>query len=173
MRVVLNQTKNGLLSLTALSTNFCSASKISMSTVGMRSRVSGPVSSIFCPPLPSDHVCSTPRGPYLLPELRVFRVIVGFRLLFRVQVVKIAEKLVEAMHRRQVRVAVAEVVLAELAGRVALRLEQVGDGRRPVGDALRRAGHADGQQAGAERVLAQDERRPARRAALLRVGVGK
>ena len=129
----------------------------------MRFFVSGPVSSIFCPPLPSAQVCSTPRGPYFLLELRVLRVVVGLGLLLGVEVVEVAEELVEAVHRRQVLVAVAEVVLAELAGDVALRLEQVGDGRRPVGNAVRRTRHADGQQAGAERVLAEDERRPARR----------
>ena len=53
----------------------------------------------------------------LLPELGVLRVVVGLRLLLGVQVVEVAEELVEAVHRRQVRVAVAEVVLAELTGR--------------------------------------------------------
>ena len=43
--------------------------------------------------------------------------------------IEVAEKFVEAVHRRQVLVAVAEVVLADLAGRVAERLEQFGDGR--------------------------------------------
>ena len=109
----------------------------------------------------------------LLPELGILRVVVGLRLLLGVQVVEVAEELVEAVHRRQVRVAVAEMVLAELAGGVALLLQQVGDRRRPVGDALRRTRHADGQQAGAERMLAEDERRAAGRAALLGVGVGE
>ena len=56
----------------------------------------------------------------LLPELRILRVVVGLRLLLGVQVVEVAEELVEAVHGRQVLVAVAEVVLAELAGDVAL-----------------------------------------------------
>ncbi len=56
MRVVLNQMKNGFPSLTAWSTNFDSAAWISRSTVGMRAAVRAPVSSIFCPPLPSDQV---------------------------------------------------------------------------------------------------------------------
>jgi hypothetical protein len=46
------------------------------------------------------------------------------RLLLGVQVVEVAEELVEAVVGRQVLVAVAEVVLAELAGHVAVRLEQ-------------------------------------------------
>ena len=73
----------------------------------------------------------------LLLELRVLRVVVGLRLLLGVQVVEVAEELVESVHRRQVRVAVAQVVLAELAGGVALRLQQIGDGGCPVGNALR------------------------------------
>ena len=43
--------------------------------------------------------------------------------LFGIEVIEIAEELIEAMHRRQELVAVAEVVLAELRGHVALRLE--------------------------------------------------
>jgi hypothetical protein len=66
MRVVLNHTKKGLPFLAASATNFCSAAKISSSTVSMRCLVNAPVSSIFCPPLPSLKVCSTPRGPYFL-----------------------------------------------------------------------------------------------------------
>ena len=51
------------------------------------------------------------------------------RLLLGVEVVQVAEELVEPVHGRQELVAVAEVVLAELAGRVAERLEQLRDGR--------------------------------------------
>ena len=46
----------------------------------------------------------------------------------RVEVIEIAEELVEAVDRGQELVAVAQVVLAELAGGVALRLERGGDG---------------------------------------------
>ena len=70
-------------------------------------------------------------------EARVGRVVDVLRLLLGVEVVEVAEELVEAVHRRQVLVAVAEMVLAELAGGVAERLEQLGDGRvrllRPSG----------------------------------------
>ena len=65
----------------------------------------------------------------LLLELGVLRVVRVLRLLLRVQVVEVAEELVEAVRRGQELVAVAEVVLAELAGDVAQRLQQVGDGR--------------------------------------------
>ena len=50
-------------------------------------------------------------------------------LVLGVQVVEIAEKLIEAVDRRQKLVAVAEMVFAELSGHVTLRLEQLGEGR--------------------------------------------
>jgi hypothetical protein len=42
-------------------------------------------------------------------------------------VVEVAEELVEPVDRRQVLVEVSEVVLAELAGGIAERLEQLGE----------------------------------------------
>ena len=95
------------------------------------------------------------------------------RLLFRIQVVEVAEELVEAVIGRQHLVAVAEVVLAELAGHVALRLEQTGDGRVFLLHAFGCAGQSDLGQAGAHRRLAGDERGAAGRAALLAVPVGE
>jgi hypothetical protein len=62
-------------------------------------------------------------------EHHVAGVVLVLRLFFGVQVVQIAEELIEAVVGRQVFVAVAEVVLAELAGGVAERLEHDGDGR--------------------------------------------
>jgi hypothetical protein len=61
--VELNQTKKGLLSLTAFSMNFMLASRNSSSTVSMRLTVNGPVSSIFCVPSALSHEWSAPRGP--------------------------------------------------------------------------------------------------------------
>jgi hypothetical protein len=51
-------------------------------------------------------------------------------------VIKVAEELVKPMHGRQEVVLVAEVVLAEMPGRVAQRLQQLGDRRilRPEAD---------------------------------------
>lgn len=46
-------------------------------------------------------------------ELRIFWVIIGLRLFFRIQVIKVAEELVEPMHSRQVLVLITEMVLAE------------------------------------------------------------
>ena len=55
------------------------------------------------------------------------------RVLHRVEVVEVAEELVEAVDRRQELVQVAQVVLAELAGGVAHRLQRRRDGRRLAG----------------------------------------
>ena len=55
--------------------------------------------------------------------------IVGMRRVFhRIEVIEVAEELVEAVDGGQELVAVAEMVLAELAGGVALRFERRGDG---------------------------------------------
>src|SRR5262245_62659375 len=70
-------------------------------------------------------------------------------------------------------VAVAEVVLAKLAASVAERLEQFGDSRLILGDALRRARHADGQKPCAERRLAKDKGGAACGARLLGIHVGE
>ena len=65
------------------------------------------------------------------------------------------------------------MVLAELAGGVAQRLQQFGDGRVFLLQADGGAGHADLGQAGADRVLAGDEAGAARGAALLAIIVGE
>ena len=62
-------------------------------------------------------------------ELRVLRIIHILRLLFRIQVIEVAEPFIEPVDRGQHVVAVAKVVLAELARHVAQRLEQVGESR--------------------------------------------
>ncbi len=87
--------------------------------------------------------------------------------------VEVAVELVEAVDGRQVLVAVAQVVLAELTGGVAVVLQQLGDGRVLVAEALLGAGQADLAEAGPEHALAGDERRAAGRAALLGVVVGE
>ena len=55
-------------------------------------------------------------------------IIPQFRFLLGVQMIKIAEEFIEALVGGQVLIAVAEMVLAELAGAVAEGLEQAGDG---------------------------------------------
>ena len=89
----------------------------------------------------------------LLLEFRILGIVGQFRLLLGVEVIEIAEKFVEAVHGRQIFVAIAEMVLAELTGGVAERLQQFGDGRVFRLQSDRGAGHADLGQAGADRVL--------------------
>ena len=66
------------------------------------------------------------RAVLLLEVGKVLRIgiVRQLRLFLRVQVIEVAEELVEAVHRRQVLVAVAEMVLPELSGGVAERLQQ-------------------------------------------------
>ncbi len=70
----------------------------------------------------------TPRPKELL-ELRLLGIIGNLRLLLGVEVVQVAVELVKAMNGGQEYVAVAEVVLAKLPGDIAVRLEQLGNGR--------------------------------------------
>src|SRR5215475_4652524 len=65
-------------------------------------------------------------GAVLLFEVRkifVRRIITEFGLLFRVEVVEISEELVEAVHGRQMFIAIAKVILAELSGGITEGLE--------------------------------------------------
>src|SRR5262249_50247301 len=61
--------------------------------------------------------------PDFFLELGVLRIIGAFRLLLGVELIEIAEKFVEAVSSPQELVAVAEMVLAELPGDVAERLQ--------------------------------------------------
>ena len=112
----------------------------SSSAVSMRFLVSGPVSSHCCLPIGPKRGSSVARPGRGLAvedaaraefgaERRVLRIVRVLGLLLGVQVVEVAEELVEAVHGRQELVAVTEMVLAELAGGVAERLEQLGEGR--------------------------------------------
>ena len=102
-----------------------------------------------------------------LGEVRRILGIVGqLRLLLGVEVVEVAEELVEAVDRGQRFVAIADVVLAELAGGVAEVLEQAADRGIELAHAHRGAGKADLGQAGAQAVLAGEKRRAAGGAAI-------
>ena len=147
MRVEFHHRKNGLSSFAARSMKSIALALTSSSIVSMRFFVSGPVSVI----VPSAKLWITPRGPKFFLNSGVLRVVGVLRLFLGVEVVEVAEELVEAVVRRQHLVAVAEMVLAELAGHVALRLEQAGDGRVLDLHALRRARQAHLGQAGADR----------------------
>ena len=65
----------------------------------------------------------------LFPEGRVLGVVAFLGLLLRIQVVEATVELVEAVHGRKVLVAIAQVVLAELRGRIAMILEQLSNSR--------------------------------------------
>ena len=138
MRVGLSQQKNGLPSFLALSMNFKAKSRISSSTVSIRFGIerAGVLDLLLADLAPARHlgrvvrvgrpgVDHVARADLVQQILRI----VGMRRVFhRVEVIEVAEELVEAVDGRQELVAVAEVVLAELAGGVALRFERGGDG---------------------------------------------
>ena len=109
----------------------------------------------------------------LLLEFRILGIVGQFRFFFGVQVIEVAEELVEAVDRRQVFIPIAEMVLAELTGGVAERLQQLGDRRVLFLQTDGGARHADLGQAGADRILAADEGGAAGGAALLTVPVGE
>ena len=114
-----------------------------------------------------DHVA---RPDLVQQLLRVGRV---RGVLHRVEVIEVAEELVEAVDGRQELVEIAEVVLAELARGIAHGLERRGNGHRLCGQPDGRTGLADRGHAGADRQLAGDEGCAARRAARLGVVIGE
>ena len=73
------------------------------------------------------------RGPTLFEQ--ILRVVGVARVFHGVEVVEVAEELVEAVDGRQELVLVAEMVLAELTGGIALGLQRRGDGHRFGGQA--------------------------------------
>ena len=104
---------------------------------------------------------------------QVLRIVGMCRVFHRVEVIEVAEELVEAVDSRQKFILVAKVILAELAGGIPHVLEHSGNGHRLGGQAYRRAGLPDRSHAGADRQHTGDEVRPARRATCLGVVVGK
>ena len=95
------------------------------------------------------------------------------RIFHRIQVIQIAKELIETMDARQELVLVAKMVLPELAGRVAHRLQNRGRSHRLGRYADRRSSLADGSHSRADRQFAHDEVRAARRATRLSVIVGE
>ena len=122
---------------------------------------------------PGMHDAARPERLLEVREILLVGIVVRFRLFLGVEVVEVAVKLVEAVVGRQHRVQIAEMVLAELAGRIALILERRGDGDDLLVHADRRAGNADLGEAGAIDALPGDEGRAARGAGLFAVGVGE
>ena len=60
-------------------------------------------------------------GTVFFLELGILRIEIAFRLFLGIQVIEVAEEFVEAVIGRQMLVVVTEMVLAKLAGGVALR----------------------------------------------------
>ena len=114
-----------------------------------------------------------PSGAEPLLEFRVLRIVYVFRLLLGIEVVEIAEELVEAVHRWQELVFISKMVLAELTIRVTQRLQQFGDSwvLRPDTDV--RSRHANLRQASTDRILTGDERGAPSRTTLLAVIIGE
>ena len=108
-----------------------------------------------------------------LPECRVFRIILVFRLLLGVHVVQVPEEFIEAMVRGQEFILVTQVVLAKLACHVTQGLQQFCNGRVLGTDADISAREANLGEPGSKRRLAGDEGGPAGCAALLAVVVGE
>ena len=98
---------------------------------------------------------------------------VPVRIRHGVEVIQIAEELIEAVHAGQIFVQVAEMVLAELTGGVAHRLERGGDGRRLCRQADIGACLTHGGQSGADRQFACDEIRATGGAARFSIVVGE
>src|SRR5690242_12505887 len=108
-----------------------------------------------------------------LPDHGITWIIPVLRVFLGIEVVKVAEEFVEAVHCRQVFVAVAEMVLAELPGGVTERLEQLSERYVARLQTDRRARNPYFRQSGPQRALAGDEGRSSRRAALLGVVVSE
>lgn len=78
---------------------------------------------------------------------------IGFGLFFCIQMIKITVELIETMCGRQELIEISQMVLAELATGVAMRLQQLGECWVFVLQALFCPGHSNGQEPGPERML--------------------
>ena len=106
---------------------------------------SGPSSTIFCLPIAPQRgstvassvslaqQCTRLRGPDRVTDRRIRRIGVPIRVGHGVEVIQITKELVEAVHAGQIFVQIAEMVLAELSGRVAHSFKRGGDGRACAG----------------------------------------
>ena len=95
------------------------------------------------------------------------------RLVFGIEVVEVAEELIEAMHGRQELVAIAEMVLAELSADISEGLEQFRKGRILIRQSFLCARQSHLEQPGTHRTLAGNKRRASRSARLLSIVVSE
>ena len=124
----------------------------SSSNVSIRLTVNGPSSWSGRPPC--RRRC---RGVELLAKFGVGRPVRVFEVLVGVEVIEVAPELVEAVPMRKMLFEIAEMVLAELCGCVAARLENFGKRDVFLLQTGGRAWRADCRQAGAHRELAGNE----------------
>ncbi len=123
-------------------------------------------------PAISVRMNNTP-GAELLAKCWILWVVDIFRLVLGVEVVQVAEELVEAVIGGQVLIAVTQVILAELAGGIAVIFQQAGKCRVFFAHTFFRAGKPNLGQAGTKGRLAGNKRSAPGGAALLTVPVGE
>ena len=111
--------------------------------------------------------------PELLLEPGHLRVVLVLGLLLGVEVIQVAQELVETVIGRQMFIPVSQVIFAELTGGITPGLEHLGDSDIPILDPQIGTGQAHFGQACAKPGLARDKGRAPRRAALVAVVVGK
>src|ERR1700730_16385364 len=92
-----------------------------------------------------------------LPEGWIFRIELLLRLLFGIEVIEIAEELVEPMHCRKELVSVPEMILSELPAGIAERFQQFSKRGVFITQPFLSAGQPDLEQPGAKCALACDE----------------
>ena len=108
-----------------------------------------------------------------LAEFRILGVIGQLGFFLGVQMIKVAVELIEAVGAGQEFILVAQVILAELSGRIALGFQQFGDGWILFTEAQIGAGHPYFTQAGTKHTLAGDKGGAAGGTALFGIIVGK
>ena len=109
----------------------------------------------------------------VIREILLGRIVVHLGLFLGVQVIEIAEEFIEAVHSGQKLVQVSQVVLAELSCRIAVVLEEIGDGHGLGLQTYGRGRDPDLREASAVDTLPGDEGGPPRGAGLLAVRVGE
>src|SRR5262249_38113090 len=111
--------------------------------------------------------------PELFLEFRILRIVEVLWVFFRIQVIEVAEELVETVYGGQVLVLITEVVLTELPGSVTHRLKKLRRGPVACLQPHGRARRPHFRKAGAQRTLSGNEARAPRRTTLFGVVIGE
>src|SRR5690349_16210780 len=88
---------------------------------------------------------------------QLLRIVRMRRIFHPIEVIKIAEEFIEAVDRGQEVILVAKMVLAELSGNIALRLQRGSNGTRLSWNLGRRTRLADRRHTGSDRQFAGDK----------------